>query len=204
MSDSIEDTKAGLRSLVRERLGAVSARERARLSAAACRQALSWQPLAEAERVLLFAPMRSEVDVEPLIERLLAGGAVVCVPRANWADRTIQPVPIAGLGDLELVERGVRQPRASIPAMPFSDLQALVVPGVAFDEQGGRLGRGGGFYDRVLGDPARRAPALGICFEAQVLERIPMEAHDQPIEALATSARLLEFGATDRRATTNG
>jgi 5-formyltetrahydrofolate cyclo-ligase len=142
--------------------------------------------------------MRSEVDVEPLIEALLSRGCTVCIPRSDWEGGHIEPVPITDLREIDLVERGVRQPRPSLPALPVGSVEAFIVPGLAFDERGGRLGRGGGFYDRVLGDPARRAPALGICFEAQVLEDIPMEPHDQPVEAIATPARLLDFGATGR------
>lgn len=203
MSDSVEDTKAGLRALVRERLAPLRPGERSRLSAAACRLALEYAPLASARAVLAFIPMRSEVDVEPLIEALLNRGVTVCAPRADWLSCRIEPVPITDLSrDLDLVERGVRQPRADLPAIDHRRLDVVLVPGVAFDEQGGRLGRGGGFYDRVLGDPARRARALGIAFEAQVLERIPMEAHDRPVDALATPARLMEFGATERAGVT--
>jgi 5-formyltetrahydrofolate cyclo-ligase len=198
MTNSIED-KAGLRALVRERLVGMSGRERARLSAAACERALAWEPLARASKVLAYAPMRSEVDVEPLIEALLARGVVVCIPSTDWAGCTILPVPITDLRhDVGLVERGVRQPRSTLPPIAPEEVELYLVPGVAFDVRGGRLGRGGGFYDRVLGNPARRGPALGLAFEAQVLEEIPMEAHDQRVDALATCARLVDCRATDR------
>lgn len=199
MSDSIEDTKAALRSLARERVRGFSDHERARLSGAACDLALQWPPLAGAACVLAYAPMRSEVDVGGLIEALLARGARVCVPRTNWDTGAIEPVPITDLAsDLDLLDHGVRQPRAERPAIGAQEVQIVVAPGVAFDDQGGRLGRGGGFYDRLLSGLARDARVIGVAFEAQVLERIPMEAHDRAVDALATPARLLAFSATDR------
>jgi len=193
---SIADTKAGLRAMVRERLREMTAHERARLSASACEEALSWGPLGGAGCVLAYAPMAMEVDIEPLIEALLAQGATVCVPRVCWDAGTITPVPIRDLiGDLSIVDHGVRQPRDTLPEIDIAEVQVIVVPAVAFDLAGGRLGRGGGFYDRVLGTRTGPGLALGVGFEAQVVERIPMEGHDRRVDALATPARLIEFGA---------
>lgn len=202
-ADQARQTKADLRALVRGRLRDLTAHERARMSHAACEQALAWPPLAAAECVLAYAPMPSEVDVEPLIEALLARGACVSIPRVDWDAGTIAPVPITDLlADLTLIEHGVRQPRENLPAIDMSKIQAVVVPAVAFDLAGGRLGRGGGFYDRVLSGRTRPGLALGVGFEAQVVDEIPMEGHDQRVDALATPARLIEFGAA--RAATEG
>ncbi|MBK7404120.1 MAG: 5-formyltetrahydrofolate cyclo-ligase [Phycisphaerales bacterium] len=197
-SDSIEETKAVLRSLARDRVRGLTDHERARLSGAACGAAMAWTPLATAECVLAYAPMRSEVDVTPLIEVLQRGGCRVCLPRADWARGTIEAVPVLDLeSDLDLVEHGVRQPRAALASVPVESVQVVVAPGLAFDDRGGRLGRGGGFYDRLLAALPRAARAIGIAYEAQIFERIPMEGHDRAIDALATPARLLEFGATE-------
>ncbi|HZW09818.1 MAG TPA: 5-formyltetrahydrofolate cyclo-ligase [Phycisphaerales bacterium] len=198
MTDSIEDAKSGLRGLVRKRLAAMTPEERGRLSGAVCERALAWEPLARAASVLAYAPMRSEVDIEPLIQALLARGVVVCIPSTDWSGRAILPVPITDLRqDLGATERGVRQPRATLQPIALEEVELFLVPGLAFDALGGRLGRGGGFYDRVLGNTARRGPALGLAFEAQVLEHVPMEAHDQRVDALATCARLIDCRATD-------
>lgn len=201
--DQIRDTKAELRAMVRGRLRALTGTERARLSGAACDHALGWEPLHEAACVLAYAPMPSEVNIEPLIESLLARGVTVCIPRVDWDAGSIAPVPITDMrADLDTVERGVRRPRERLPAIGLDQVQAVVVPAVAFDLAGGRLGRGGGFYDRVLGSRARPGVALGVGFEAQVVDEIPMEGHDQRVDALATPARLIEFGAA--RAATEG
>lgn len=195
-ADSIEETKAGLRAMVRARLRELTAHERARLSRAACDEAGAWAPLAGASCVLAYAPMPSEVDITPLIEALLDRGVTVCIPRVDWAGARIDPVPIRDLAaDLTMVERGVRQPREALAPVAIDSVQVVVVPGVAFDLHAGRLGRGGGFYDRVLGARTRPGMALGVGFEAQVVERVPMEGHDQRVDALATPARLIEFRA---------
>jgi 5-formyltetrahydrofolate cyclo-ligase len=195
-ADHARETKADLRALVRVRLRDLTGHARARLSQAACDQALAWAPLTRAGCVLAYAPMPSEVNVEPLIESLLARGVCVCIPRVDWDAGTIVPVRVTDLlADLTVVEHGVRQPRETLPAVGMEQIQAIVVPAVAFDLTGGRLGRGGGFYDRVLGGRARPGLVLGVGFEAQIVDEIPMEGHDQRVDALATPARLIEFGA---------
>ena len=192
--DSIDDTKAELRAMVRARVRDMTDRERARLSRAACEEALGWAPLAEARCVLAYAPMPMEVNIEPLIEALLARGATVCIPRVDWDAAAITPVPIRDMiADLSVVEHGVRQPRDTLPAIDIGEIQVVIAPAVAFDLAGGRLGRGGGFYDRVLGARTRPGLALGVGFEAQVIEHVPMDAYDKRVDALATPTRLMEF-----------
>ena len=82
------------------------------------------------------------------------------------------------------------------PTLTDTPLDMLVVPGLAFDAKGGRLGRGKGYYDRYISESVRAcagmgrpAPFLvGLCVEAQLLEEVPMEPSDRPLDALATSA----------------
>jgi 5-formyltetrahydrofolate cyclo-ligase len=63
---------------------------------------------------------------------------------------------------------------------------AVLVPGLAFDRDGARLGRGGGFYDRLLEDSLLRAPRIGVCFACQMVERVPEEPHDAKVDAIVT------------------
>jgi 5-formyltetrahydrofolate cyclo-ligase len=195
--DSIHETKASLRAMVRDRLVGMTGRARARLSAAVCEEAVLWGPLTRADCVLAYAPMPMEVDIEPLIEALLGCGVTVCVPRVDWEASTIVPVPIRDLiDDLSVIERGVRQPRDTLDAIDMARVDVVIAPAVGFDLAGGRLGRGGGFYDRVLGSRTRPGLVLGVGFEAQVVESIPMAGHDKRVDALATPARLVEFTAS--------
>ncbi|VAX41372.1 hypothetical protein MNBD_PLANCTO03-1070, partial [hydrothermal vent metagenome] len=141
-TESIRETKASLRARVRDRLRGMTSRERARLSGAVCEEAVLWGPLMRAQCVLAYAPMPMEVDIEPLIEALLGCGVTVCVPRVDWEAQRIAPVPIRDMiGDLSVTERGVRQPRETLPAIDLAEVQVIVVPAVGFDLTGGRLGR---------------------------------------------------------------
>jgi 5-formyltetrahydrofolate cyclo-ligase len=81
-------------------------------------------------------------------------------------------------------------------ALHISDLDLIVVPGLAFDSTGQRLGRGAGFYDRFLANPTLRAFTCGVGFEVQLLDNLPIDRWDMPLHAIATERRLLMTGRT--------
>ncbi len=90
---------------------------------------------------------------------------------------------------------GVREPAATAAVEALGSDVLVLVPGVAFDESGGRLGRGRGIWDRALAD-ARGAVVFGVGYELQVVERIPREAHDRPMDALVTERGIRRFGTS--------
>lgn len=187
----IELAKAELRTTVRGLLRAMTAGEREAESAAICDRAMSWGPLSEANCVMAYMPMAREVDVRPLIARLLERGTTVCLPRIDWENHGLSPVPIRDPDrDLGPAERGVRQPRADLAPIAASDVQIVVVPGLAFDAAGGRLGQGGGFYDRWLANQANHVRTIGAAYACQMVAQVPVTAHDRRLDAVATAETL--------------
>lgn len=149
--------------------------------------------------VMLYAPMKVEVDVTPVALGLLERGRTVCLPRVNWRDKTMAPVRIEDwsrdlIPDRVNARLGLRSPREELGEVDPAELGAIVVPGVAFDRRGGRLGRGAGFYDRFLGSLPRDAgrSLVGVAFEWQVVERVPVEGHDARMDLLVTSGGVEE------------
>lgn len=153
--------------------------------------------------VLSFAPIRrgtavDEVDLSTLHHELIRRGRLA-LPRLDWENRAMEAVrlPRAPALDetsaLEVRRHGVPEPAIGEAVAPGS-LCAILVPGLAFDRRGGRLGRGGGFYDRYLERlGSARAPTLiGVCFEAQVTDRVPMESHDRTVDLVVTERSLLK------------
>ena len=86
---------------------------------------------------------------------------------------------------------GILEPPAGTREIPISNLDLVLVPGLAFDTAGHRLGRGAGFYDRFLADPNLRAVTCGVGFEAQLLDNVPIDQWDIPLQAVATERRLV-------------
>ena len=89
------------------------------------------------------------------------------------------------------------EPPASSPSLPLDAIDLIVVPGVAFDARGGRLGRGRGHYDATLARLRPGTARVGLCFDEQVVDRVPVEPHDVPLDVVVTGSRVLR-PATDR------
>jgi 5-formyltetrahydrofolate cyclo-ligase len=174
---------AGLKLMAPEERGAASAGARAILSAQA-----HWQT---ARAVLLFAPMPEELDVWPLLIEALSAGKQVALPRFVAETRTYEARLIRDPNtDLKVGHFGIREPASHCARLPSNQLDLILVPGVAFDLECHRLGRGRGYYDQLLG--VIRGRTCGVAFENQVVDHIPVEPHDVRLECLLTPTRWIE------------
>ncbi|WP_298262144.1 5-formyltetrahydrofolate cyclo-ligase [uncultured Litoreibacter sp.] len=143
-----------------------------------------------------YMPIRTEVDPVPVMAAMAAWGAV-CVPVIKGAG---QPLEFHRWEPgCEMVEGafGAYVPAKAEVIVP----EVLIVPLVAFDRQGGRLGYGGGFYDRTLeGLRARgKTTAIGYAFQAQEAENLPLEPTDQPLDMMVTDAAVLRLSGNAPR-----
>ena len=139
-------------------------------------------------RVLLYAPMPREVDIWPSVHLAVARWGGCALPRVagahlqlHWVDDPESQL-IAG-------PFGILQPRPSCESVAPKHLTCVVVPGLAFSAHGDRLGRGGGYYDRLL--KRVRGTTLGVAFRAQMVARIPMSSHDQRVNQVIHEKRPL-------------
>lgn len=184
---SFQAEKAQLRAEARAVIAALS--PTARLEQAARLVALilaspEWQAAA---RLLLFVPLPDEINLSPLISAALNDGKRVALPSFHaetgcYLAREIKdPVQDLVPGRFEILEPGPQCRR-----LPISELDYLLVPGLAFDASGGRLGRGKGFYDRLLTQATGRI--LGAGFIEQLGPKIPIEPHDRRLHGVITAA----------------
>ncbi len=177
--------KKELRRLALARRDALSARERAAAGAEICRLLAALPELEGAETVLGYAAAGSECDLSALYETLRSRGVRLAFPVCGEGGLMEAFVPSGPLvpGRFAIP---APDPESSLRLAP-EELDAVLVPCAAFDGAGGRLGRGGGFYDRFL-PRCPRAKAILTAFEAQRLERVPCEAHDLSFSLLVTEA----------------
>ncbi len=184
--------KTALRREMRERLHAITPADAAAWSEAICERLLASPALDRPGPVMLFAPLPGEVDLSTLAAALHADGRTLCLPRVGWQEGTLQPALADWPWD-RLVEtrHALREPPEDAPAIPPVQLAAVLVPGLAFDELANRLGRGAGFYDRFLSRPGLAARKVGVGFDLQVVARVPTDAHDVPLDAVATEGRIV-------------
>ena len=192
MKDFSSSEKDLLRRKFLARRDALSLKERARLSREIISHLTTWPPLIQARRLLLYASFRSEVETYPLITWALERGKEVYLPRTYLKPRKLRLFRLYSLEELRPGAFGIPEPPAENPELSPEELELVVVPGVAFDRRGGRLGYGGGFYDRLFAR-AEGAKRVGLCFSCQLVERLPLEAHDVLMHALVTEEGLLEI-----------
>jgi 5-formyltetrahydrofolate cyclo-ligase len=145
----------------------------------------------DAQNILMFSPMAGEPDVWPLIDMLLMRDKKILLPRLESG--TIVACDYKADDILVNSSYGSMEPDIRY-AVDSSIIEAALVPGVAFDLKGHRLGRGKGHYDRFLG--TLTCFKIGLCFEMQIEEEIPIESHDVIMDAICTEKRLIRCGAS--------
>ncbi len=177
--------------------------QRRAASRAACNRLLDLEVFDRARVIMLYMPLADELDVTPIAMRAFRSGKNVCVPRVDWNRRDMEPVEATAFDDdvMDLDEHGLRTPRGGAPVVPAT-IDLVVVPGLAFDTAGHRLGRGGGYYDRFLGRLPRSASTVGIAFDFQVVEEVPADDSDAPVGMIVTDRRI-ERADTPTRHTSN-
>ena len=152
--------------------------------------------LASARTMLLTLPFRSEWDTRPLANRALRAGKRVVVPRVDRVARMLRLHAVADL-DVDIVAGylGIPEPKASLPAVDPDAIDWVLVPGVAFDAAGRRLGYGGGFYDRLLPLVRTGVPRIAGAFDVQSVDEVPAGPHDRRVDAVVSPTRTLGPGS---------
>jgi 5-formyltetrahydrofolate cyclo-ligase len=188
--------KRAVRSELTARRAALPRAERAEKSRRIAERLETLAPFRDARVVGLYAPLGAEVDAFEIARRVLARGAAVAFPRAVPGERRLAFARCEP-GTLVPGPFGAGEPPASLPELAPGALGCVVVPGVAFSEDGHRLGRGGGHYDVTLaGLPG--AVRIGVGFEAQLVPAVPREPHDAGLDVLVTEERTLRFSRESR------
>jgi 5-formyltetrahydrofolate cyclo-ligase len=143
---------------------------------------------ARAGLLFIYVAFRSEVETLPLIRRCLATGRQVTVPLTCSNPPRLEAYRLLDI-DKDLLPGycGIYEPdpRRLTKVAP-GEIAAVILPGSVFDRQGGRLGYGGGYYDRFLAAAAPAALRIGLAFELQLVESVPLEPHDQRLDFLVT------------------
>ncbi len=188
-----QGAKSHLRREMRQILAEMSADLAARGSDHVCSSLQAKSAWESASSVMLYVPMKGEVDILPLIQKGVTSGKLVCLPRFD-ADLYSYSAALVEPSQSELVagQFGVLEPAPAAKVMPLNQLDLVLVPGLAFDERGYRLGRGRGFYDQMLASVV--GIKCGVAFDQQLLSSVPAEPHDVLMSTLLTPTRWLTFG----------
>ena len=190
MATEIRAAKAALRQQIRAALEKISPAMRAVESIEVCERLRP--QLRSARTILFFAPLPLELDLWPLLEESMPAGKTLALP---WFDEAAQAYRARRVENLtnEIVtgKFGVREPASGCVEIPLEKFDLVLVPGVAFDLNGSRLGRGRGFYDRLLAKTS--GVKCGVGYDFQLLEEIPAEPHDAKVNFILTPTRCVKI-----------
>ena len=153
-------------------------------SQAVCQLIFESDAWKQAAQLLLYIPILGEIDINPLIKKGLEVRKEIALPRFSPENNAYEACAIPNLGELVIGKFGIPEPSLGCQKIGTKQLDLVIVGGVAFDGLGGRLGRGGGFFDRLLADIS--AKKCGVCFDQQVHSDVPMERHDVKMDMIAT------------------
>jgi 5-formyltetrahydrofolate cyclo-ligase len=183
--------KEQLRSQLQKRLLAIPPEQRSEKSRRACRNLISTPQFQKASSIMMYLSLPHEVDASEAILHAWQLGKTVAVPKISWQQRRMIAVEINSLETgLSTSASGLRNPTTGVP-VPFEEINLVVTPALGFDKKGNRLGRGGAYYDRFFTDEKFRASKCGFAFAEQVVDLIPADSADVPVDFLVTDEEII-------------
>jgi 5-formyltetrahydrofolate cyclo-ligase len=187
-SHRLKQAKRALRREVLAVRDALPPEDRRARSEAIAPRFLALPEVADAGTVMAFWSFGSEVDTAPLIERLLADGRTTAMPRIEGTH--VVPVAYRPGDEVRETSFGAFEPLEG-RVLDATDLDLVVVPGVAFDDAGRRVGYGGGFYDRLLPGLRPGVPAIALAFSVQLVPEVPTGGMDSRVDAIVTEGKVI-------------
>jgi 5-formyltetrahydrofolate cyclo-ligase len=183
------------RRIFRQKLAEISPADRAEKSKSACSKLVSTEQFQDASVIMFYLAMPTEADTADAIGYAWKKKKTVVVPKVFWKQKKMTAVKIKSLEDDFTTDSvGLRNPQTTNEVEP-QRIDLIVVPGLAFDRNGYRLGRGGGYYDKFLAIPELRAKKCGFCLAEQLLEQdnLPITGNDIAVDLLVTDKEIIIF-----------
>jgi len=150
----------------------------------------------EAKNIFIYISYDSEINTKGIINEALKDNKKIYVPRTEFKSRFMDAVEITSLDNLIESEYGILEPSIEEPHIEPNELDLIVVPGVAFDRNGGRMGYGAGFYDRyfkrISKDRIKKIAKLALAYDFQILEKVPMNEQDVPVNYIITEREFIQ------------
>ena len=197
MTPSLEQAKASMRQQIRQAVLAVDPETRSGMNHHICTHLLTSCEFRCATGILLYcACFPEEIDTRPLVRSCKSTGRRLYLPRTVREGSRLK-ISLVDDPDTQLAPGycHIPEPRADLPEADLAEVDLIIVPGLAFDPTGFRLGRGGGYYDRLLSHVATSVFTVGLAYEMQIVPEIPRGENDRPVRTVMTEQRIIRVGA---------
>lgn len=180
------ESKKSIRRLVQERKDVLSKDERQNLDNIIFDKVINSYAYKNSHTIFIFVSYNNEVDTHKIIKQALRDKKILCVPKIISKEEGMDIVQIKSFEDLKEGAYGILEPADSELKIEEKNIDVSYLPGLAFDRRGGRVGYGGGFYDRFLLKTRKNSKKIGLAYKFQVFTEVPMEEHDVFIDGIIT------------------
>ena len=180
------EKKEQIRQLALQRRDSMSLKEIKNKSEKITKKLLSMDQYRQAASILFYTSFRSEVITDDMINAAINQGKKVFLPVVSKSEKRLDIKNINSIDDLVISPLGIREPKPEGPIVDEKKINLVIVPGCCFDKQGYRLGYGGGYYDRLIGELREDTLTIALAFESQVIKSVPVDKHDKKIDTLIT------------------
>jgi len=194
------DAKNELRERMRAVRDAIDSSEASRACVTAADHAFTAVVDHAPSMVAVYSAVRSELNTGALVDKLFAAGIAVAFPRVVRGKQRMGFHLVRELAELTPGYAGILEPPTHLPVVPVENIDLFIIPGIAFDAQGNRLGWGRGHYDVTLAENAH-AVRVGFAFDTQVIDAVPSTSYDLPMDLVITEHRALQTGRGSRSET---
>ena len=191
--EEAQESKSDIRNRVVTAIQALSVEELAAKTSQIGNRLFGFANFLEANISLLYMPQKFVVDTKKIIQRCLNYRKIVALPAFNTEKHEMQPYKVDAFDtDMTLGPRNILEPdpeRCKI--IPIERIDIAIIPGVALDEKGGRIGSGEGYYDRFIGKLPITTRKVALSLECQIVQQVPMESHDRFMDIIITEDRVI-------------
>jgi len=143
---------------------------------------------------MTYLSLQGEVDTFGFAREILKDGKRLVIPKVDVDSQNLLPCEVHNLDDLEPAHYGILEPsQNNLHLVAIETIGLHIVPGIAFDKRGVRLGRGKGYYDRFLARVPPHILTVGVCYECQITDALPRDTWDVPVKCIVTENRILRF-----------
>ena len=184
--------KEDLRRRIMKKRSTVSTLELMEKSAKIKHRIFEMELFRNAQTILFYVSYDNEVYTQDMIKESMSMGKTVVVPKSVTKDNTLILSKLTDWNDLEVGAYNILEPKQdTIKEIPVESIDLILVPGVVFDIHGNRIGHGKGYYDRLLND-TQNIPHVGLAFGFQIVDAVPVEGHDLPVDIIVTEERIID------------
>lgn len=191
--EEVQITKSQIREEIAKKIAALSAKEIAEKTKAIENRLFDFANFLESKITLLYVNNEYEVQTENILKRAFDYNKIVVLPAYNTEDFEMELKKVDNLAkDLYPGPRNVLQPdELRCKAVPIEKIDIAIIPAIALDEKGGRIGSGKGYYDRLIPRLAITTRKVALALEEQIVPQVPIESHDKHVDIIITEDRVI-------------